>query len=226
MTVKAKCEGKDRFMAPSALVALLESDLQGATATMLELERPYRAARQKKRNLERRLDTIKNNPRRDAPEAFDRLLNNPNASEGECIEWDGIINKNGYGVSYIEGRAQLAHRVAFALSNGVAIVKIRGIVVRHKCDNPKCINPSHLEPGTQADNVRDMHERGRNGHGGPAGSRNASAKLRESDIPVIRERLARGDTLLKIARDYSINKTTVNSIKSGKNWAHVAQPAT
>lgn len=36
-----------------------------------------------------------------------------------------------------------------------------GPVLRHRCDNPPCINPAHLEPGTQADNVRDMAERGR-----------------------------------------------------------------
>lgn len=212
-------------MAPSTLLALLESDLHAATLAAQALEVPYHAARQKKRNLERRLDSIKNNPRRDVPEAFDRLLNGPSANEDECIEWDGVINKNGYGVSYIEGRLQLAHRIAYALSNGVAIAKIRGIVVRHKCDNPKCINPAHLEAGTQADNVRDMHERGRNGHGGAAGSRNASAKLREEDIPVIRERLARGDVGTAIASDYKVNKSIISKIKRGRTWSHISAAA-
>jgi hypothetical protein len=36
-----------------------------------------------------------------------------------------------------------------------------GLMIRHKCDNPLCINPVHLEPGTPADNTRDMFERNR-----------------------------------------------------------------
>lgn len=36
-----------------------------------------------------------------------------------------------------------------------------GQVVRHKCDNPFCINTDHLELGTQKENIRDMIERGR-----------------------------------------------------------------
>lgn len=50
------------------------------------------------------------------------------------------------------------HRYIYELYNG----KIKkGMVIMHICDNPKCINPSHLKMGTQQDNIDDMHNKGR-----------------------------------------------------------------
>ena len=37
----------------------------------------------------------------------------------------------------------------------------KGMIVRHTCDNPPCINPMHLQLGTQGDNMRDRYMRGR-----------------------------------------------------------------
>jgi hypothetical protein len=51
----------------------------------------------------------------------------------------------------------LAHRIAFALSVGREPVG----VVRHDCDTPACCNPRHLIEGSQAENIHDMHARGR-----------------------------------------------------------------
>ena len=79
----------------------------------------------------------------------------------QCWPWQASsLNPAGHG--QINGGAELgrrpipAHRAAFWVANGWLPT-----VVRHRCDNPPCCNPAHLEPGTTADNHRDMVERGR-----------------------------------------------------------------
>lgn len=47
-------------------------------------------------------------------------------------------------------------------------------VIRHKCDNPACINPSHLEIGTQKDNMKDAEKRNRAKIRSGSGNRKAS----------------------------------------------------
>lgn len=79
----------------------------------------------------------------------------------ECWPWqEKSRNEHEYGVfrPTKESGVVKAHRFAWALANG----ELPGTgKVRHKCDNPPCCNPVHLLRGTQADNIADMHERGR-----------------------------------------------------------------
>lgn len=68
-----------------------------------------------------------------------------------CWKWRGAKD-GGYGVFKLLGRTVAAHRVAYAFVHGDIP---DGLVVRHKCHTPPCCNPTHLETGTHADNVRD-----------------------------------------------------------------------
>jgi hypothetical protein len=78
-----------------------------------------------------------------------------------CWEWPGDRHARGYGVighGYVTRTRLLAHRVSYEIFHGPIS---DNLVVRHRCDNPPCVHPDHLEVGTQADNLRDMRERGR-----------------------------------------------------------------
>jgi len=78
-----------------------------------------------------------------------------------CWEWNGKRNEHGYGIFSVKRLGfdgVRAHRVMYEhLKEPIPA----GLVLRHNCDNPPCVNPEHLVPGTVADNVTDMMVRGR-----------------------------------------------------------------
>lgn len=69
------------------------------------------------------------------------------------------LDRDGYARIDRGGKEWQMHRYVYSITYQV-IIEPR-MVVRHKCDNPSCINPEHLELGTQADNMRDMVLRNR-----------------------------------------------------------------
>lgn len=76
-----------------------------------------------------------------------------------CWLWVGYKHSQGYGRLKINGKMVLAHRVAYALSQGDP----GELDVLHSCDNPACVNPDHLSLGTHQDNMDDMNAKGRHG---------------------------------------------------------------
>jgi hypothetical protein len=76
---------------------------------------------------------------------------------GDCWVWTGRSgNQFGHGkFSWRENgkiRGKTAHRLAYELSHGVTLPD--DVVVDHAvCDNPRCVNPAHLEPKSQRENV-------------------------------------------------------------------------
>jgi hypothetical protein len=81
----------------------------------------------------------------------------------ECWLWKAKRTKGGagYGLIYSGvGTVMIyAHRVSWELANGCPVPE--GLLVCHSCDNPGCVNPAHLWPGTQSENLMDMVAKGR-----------------------------------------------------------------
>ncbi|MBZ0182176.1 MAG: HNH endonuclease [Melioribacteraceae bacterium] len=93
-----------------------------------------------------------------------------------------------------------------------------GMVIRHECHNTFCINPDHLELGTQGDNMRDKVLSGRQ----PRGSVCKSAKLNEEQVYEIRFS-SEGKTVKELAEEYGVSGSTIRSIKKRKSWMHVVE---
>lgn len=77
---------------------------------------------------------------------------------GDCLEWTRCLNTDGYARMAWNGSTNgKVHRIVAELSG----MDIEGLVVRHTCDNIKCINPDHLIPGTTQENTQDRVNRDR-----------------------------------------------------------------
>lgn len=142
--------------------------------------------------------------------------------ETPCWVWVAAKKAAGYGVMWLRGRLERAHRVSFELHKG----PLGALDCCHKCDVPACVRPEHLFAGTRVDNMRDCAKKGRSGpqlhpHKQARGSRNGNSKLAESDISLIRAAYANGETLVTIAERYSVDQSCISKINLRKTWRHI-----
>jgi HNH endonuclease len=141
------------------------------------------------------------------------LMNRVYQSETGCWVWKGS-KRNGYGLLCQKNKTVSAHRVSYeAFCEAIP----NGMVVRHSCDNPSCINPDHLSLGTQADNAADRESRHRRN---VCGEMIGTAKLSASDVVAIKASKESGVTL---AKKYGVSPSTISLIKIGKSWSHITK---
>jgi len=108
------------------------------------------------------------------------------------------------------------HRASFEVHHGPIPL---GAVVMHTCDHPLCINPAHLQLGTQQDNVSDKMTKGR--HRTPSGIYNGRSKLTELQVGEIRRRFVAHDRInggRPLAREFGISPTSLRAIVRGRSW--------
>lgn len=133
-------------------------------------------------------------------------------TESGCWEWGGRRDDKGYGVLATKKNKQaFAHRIAFdTWIEGVN----PDLSVCHSCDNPPCINPSHLWQGTEGDNKDDMARKGRGN----------TVRLTPPVVQELRRKypvpLARG-LVPKLARQYGISESAMRAVLNRKTWKNV-----
>lgn len=149
-----------------------------------------------------------------------RLWAKVDASQGgsACWTWSASKNRWGYPQFSVGGRQTNASR--YVLAEKLGRDMLPGEQALHSCDNPGCMNPSHLRAGSSADNMRDKTIRGR--HRSPKGAAHGHAIISEKDAVEIRRRRAAGEMLKSIAAAFGVSKQLVCDISKGRRWSHVA----
>lgn len=115
--------------------------------------------------------------------------------ETECWFWNGQpIGPLGYCRVRINGRYEAAHRAYYERYVGPIS---KGDHLHHKCEQPRCVRPDHLEPLGVTPHMR------------------AHSRLTEEDIAWIRTGVYYKDVVAKLG----ISVTHVYDIRNGKAWA-------
>jgi hypothetical protein len=143
---------------------------------------------------------------------YERFMAKVSLSEHGCWLWTGAKTRDGYGKLEVHGRTVYAHRLAYEhwyepIEDGLRIL--------HKCDTPECVNPDHLQTGTQADNIADMYAKNRQVI--LRGENHGSAKITMAIVYEIRL-LSATLTYWELAKKFNISYAQVGRIVRGERW--------
>lgn len=147
-------------------------------------------------------------------------------SKSECWDWQKGLFSSGYGQFRIGNKKMRSHRLSYEIAHGSIP---QGMCICHKCDNRKCVNPSHLFMGTTQQNTQDRHLKKRNAtgkrHGAYTkpesrlpGSRNGQAKLTVEQVREIRRLRKRGYSFSQLSGNFDISKSQISNIIRNKSW--------
>jgi hypothetical protein len=145
----------------------------------------------------------------------------------ECWEWRGYRNfttygKGGYGRMDLLGlKGVYVHRIAYLSANPGALTLSRktDLQVLHKCDNPICCNPAHLMLGTNADNVADMMNKGRQTR--YKSTESPRAKFTEEEVFWIRMAKKYGATVKALALLHRVSMSCISHLLYGRSYQDV-----
>ena len=146
----------------------------------------------------------------------ERFLNKVEKSK-DCWNWIGMIGskKHGYGAMKVNGKRIKSHRLSWELHCG-RIPK--NLCVLHKCDNRKCVRPSHLFLGTLADNMYDRKKKGKYG----IGEKNPASKFTEIQVKkIIKLYRQDGLTAKVVGKMFNTSEAYIWRIVNGYSWKYL-----
>lgn len=132
-----------------------------------------------------------------------------------CFIWNGYTNKPGYGLFQVNKKVVLAHRASYFCEFPEFD---QDLFVLHKCDNPSCVNVSHLFLGTHKENCSDKVYKGRQAKGQQIGC----TALTDEEVVNIRKIYYDTKPFLKdLSKQLNIHKETLRSLLCGKTWKYL-----
>lgn len=197
--------------------------VKGLRLRYLPMHRGYGVMRAKKAEIKQRkfkaIDFSVTNS--DVLRFFEKVDKTPgHGPNDDCWIWLAGSTKKGYGLFGFGNANQfLAHRVSFFIANGHLPTDM---LICHECDNPPCVNPTHLFPGTTTDNMNDCANKGRTGTNGLRGEDMPDNKLTSRQVLEMREMywsIEKGYE--DIGRKYGVCGSTVINILRRKTWKHL-----
>lgn len=136
--------------------------------------------------------------------------------KNSCWEWTKRLNICGYGILVINDKNYPSHRVSYMLYNG----EVNNLLVLHKCDNRKCVNPEHLFLGNQKDNMNDMRFKNRDKKA--SGEQAGPTKLTENIVLSIRSDYNTGNfTHKQLAIKYNTTEGNCSRITRKETWRNI-----
>jgi hypothetical protein len=120
-----------------------------------------------------------------------------------CWLWERA-NSKGYGRIFYNGRLRQAHRLFYELLNGPVD---RSLHLDHLCRTRQCVNPSHMEPVTQAVNLQRSP---------------LMTPFTAADVKAIRDRAATGVSYAQLAREYGVTDRGIAQIVKRRSWKNAA----
>lgn len=93
---------------------------------------------------------------RDKEAFLDIIKSRIQVGDSGCWEWQGFLEKSGYGNTRCNGKTWYVHRLVASMAHEGYD---ESLPVHHACANRRCCNPEHLHVVTPQENTAEMMER-------------------------------------------------------------------